>query len=583
MTSLAQLETPTFDTVRPKANGRWRELLPRFGIPSTVLDGKHHPCPGCGGKDRFRFDDLEGTGTFICSQGGKGDHAGDGLGLLIHAGKATSPAEALHMVAESLGADGPETRSVTLKTPHETRHEYTGPDGQLSLIVTRTDLGDGKKKFSQKTARGLSPSKDDQFEYVPYNLDEILNSSDAIIHIVEGEKCADMLTALGLVATCNAGGAGNWQVSLNQYFEGRDVVILPDNDEAGEAHFLDVADQLEDIAKTVKVCRLSDLPPKGDVVDWFKQGNVLSELVNEVSCAESVDNGLGITLAELLAAEYVVPEPVHKHIPAGITLFGGAAKAGKSTFCEWIAYEVAQEAPVIYLALEYAPPMAQDRFRWMAGPQLNMRLFTQDQAPRMGDGGEAWLDRILRKIKPRLVVIDTLARFKRQADHQSYEAETEAMAELSALFNKHAVSAVIIHHTRKGNQHDDPENRFERMLGSTALAAVPDSLIVLEANDGKSVLHTRGRMTPQSKKIFILNDNRFELDDSPGAILGGKADVQASILNLLKDGPATQKVIAEKLDLQTSHVRNYIKKLSNAGLVKKGPPVELITKGGNLF
>ena len=54
-------------------------------------------------------------------------------------------------------------------------------------------------------------------------------------------------------------------------------------------------------------------------------------------------------------------------------------------------------------------------------------------------------------------------------------------------------------------------------------------------------------------------------------------------MNLLKDGPATQKVIAEKLDLQTSHVSNYIKKLSNAGLVKKGPPVELITKGGNLF
>jgi len=29
--------------------------------------------PGCGGKDRFRFDDRNGTGSFICSQCGAGD------------------------------------------------------------------------------------------------------------------------------------------------------------------------------------------------------------------------------------------------------------------------------------------------------------------------------------------------------------------------------------------------------------------------------------------------------------------------------------------------------------------------------
>lgn len=60
------------------ARGRWRGILPAFGIPSTFLDGKQHPCPICGGKDRARFDDKEGRGTWYCNRCG----AGDGLKLV---------------------------------------------------------------------------------------------------------------------------------------------------------------------------------------------------------------------------------------------------------------------------------------------------------------------------------------------------------------------------------------------------------------------------------------------------------------------------------------------------------------------
>ena len=48
-------------------NGAWRQTLENYGchLPS----GRHHgPCPVCGGKDRFRFDDKEGWGTWFCSQ-----------------------------------------------------------------------------------------------------------------------------------------------------------------------------------------------------------------------------------------------------------------------------------------------------------------------------------------------------------------------------------------------------------------------------------------------------------------------------------------------------------------------------------
>jgi putative DNA primase/helicase len=49
-----------------------------LGIDHAYLKNKHGVCPVCGGKDRFRFDDKEGRGTFYCNQCG----AGDGVKLL---------------------------------------------------------------------------------------------------------------------------------------------------------------------------------------------------------------------------------------------------------------------------------------------------------------------------------------------------------------------------------------------------------------------------------------------------------------------------------------------------------------------
>lgn len=54
--------------IKDQCRGLWRSILPRFGVPESALSGRHGPCPTCGGKDRFRFDDILGNGTWICSQ-----------------------------------------------------------------------------------------------------------------------------------------------------------------------------------------------------------------------------------------------------------------------------------------------------------------------------------------------------------------------------------------------------------------------------------------------------------------------------------------------------------------------------------
>ena len=56
----------------------WPSVLAQLGIPESALRNKHGPCPACGGKDRFRFDNKNGRGTYYCN----GCGAGDGFQLL---------------------------------------------------------------------------------------------------------------------------------------------------------------------------------------------------------------------------------------------------------------------------------------------------------------------------------------------------------------------------------------------------------------------------------------------------------------------------------------------------------------------
>ncbi|ERK06937.1 DNA primase [Serratia fonticola AU-AP2C] len=75
------------------ATGQWPLLLPALGIHITA-GGRAQPCPVCGGKDRFRFDNQQGRGTWFCNQCG----GGDGLSLVEKA-LAVTTKEAASKVA----------------------------------------------------------------------------------------------------------------------------------------------------------------------------------------------------------------------------------------------------------------------------------------------------------------------------------------------------------------------------------------------------------------------------------------------------------------------------------------------------
>ncbi len=99
-----------------RARGRWREILPQLGIAPRFLVNKHGPCPLCGGKDRFRFDDRDGSGSYYCNQCGPGP----GL-MLLRKLRGWDHATACGEVDRIIGNSTPEPVAALGKSSREAR------------------------------------------------------------------------------------------------------------------------------------------------------------------------------------------------------------------------------------------------------------------------------------------------------------------------------------------------------------------------------------------------------------------------------------------------------------------------------
>jgi 5S rRNA maturation endonuclease (ribonuclease M5) len=105
-----------------------------------------------------------------------------------------------------------------------------------------------------------------------YRLPQLIESSDTVF-IVGGEKDADTLSALGLTATTNPCGEGNWKAEFNEHLKGRDVVILEDNDASGRKHGKVISESLKKVANSTKIVRFQELPEHGDVSDFLEKNS----------------------------------------------------------------------------------------------------------------------------------------------------------------------------------------------------------------------------------------------------------------------------------------------------------------------
>ena len=194
----------------------------------------------------------------------------------------------LHAICAALGltvadlfrldpAAAPRAKRQRAERREVATYDYRDEHGTILFQVVRYE----PKGFRQRRPDGKGGWlwNLDGVRRVLYRLPELLAAPpDLWTFIVEGEKDADRLASAGLIATTNPGGAGKWKVVDDMPLHGHGVCILRDNDNAGEAHRDDVARRLYGKAADVRILELPDLPPKGDVSDWFEAGHTVDEL-----------------------------------------------------------------------------------------------------------------------------------------------------------------------------------------------------------------------------------------------------------------------------------------------------------------
>ncbi|MGB2974288.1 MAG: VapE domain-containing protein, partial [Candidatus Competibacter sp.] len=184
-------------------------------------------------------------------------------------------------ILKVLGVNGTSRHSANLVATYR----YRDADGREVRQKVRFEPKDFR--IRHQDAAGQWVYKTGDGPAVLYRLPELKAAikEGKTVFVVEGEKDADKLAALGLAATTNIEGAAQpnqrakWRAEYTDQLAGAArVVLLPDNDAPGRAHMAHIAGQMAGRVADLRILELSGLPEKGDVSDWLKAGHAAEEL-----------------------------------------------------------------------------------------------------------------------------------------------------------------------------------------------------------------------------------------------------------------------------------------------------------------
>ena len=207
-------------------------------------------------------------------------------------------------------------------------------------------------RFHNKQFRQRHKLEDGTYSYhlenvrrVLYRLPEVLEAArnNEVIYLVEGEKDADALRAIGLKATTNPMGAGKWKEEYSQSLIGvQAVVIIQDKDDPGRRHAIKVRDELRLLDVSVIIVEAKEGKDASDHLDAGYEPGEFQPVVERVrrgivTAREMADNAaIHLTAREGSVAEYLIWDIMLGRLPLALRpgrpyLFGGYTGDGKST------------------------------------------------------------------------------------------------------------------------------------------------------------------------------------------------------------------------------------------------------------
>jgi len=181
-------------------------------------------------------------------------------------------------------------------------YEYTDENGELLFQALR--YGDGKgKTFRQRRPDGNHGWIWEVPEELRtlYNLPAITKADQVLI--VEGEKDVETARKLGFAATTNPLGATKWLPKYSKLLAGKNVIVVPDNDAAGDKHRKVVLQALCVCSSHPESIKVVQLPTGKDLTEWVEAGGSAAQLSEAINKAETFAYVDGETRKFIVAGE----------------------------------------------------------------------------------------------------------------------------------------------------------------------------------------------------------------------------------------------------------------------------------------
>ena len=291
----------------------------------------------------------------------------------------------------------------------------------------------------------------------------------------------------------------------------------------------------------------------------------------------------GYSATELVGMDF--PEAkyaVDGVLPEGLTILAGRPKTGKSWLGLGLSLAIAsggmalgkipvERGEVLNIALEDNPRRLQRRLQQVLGDEPAPEgLRFETSWPRADQGGigrlEMWLSH---HPATRLVVIDTLARFRPVVKDGGYSADYAAIAPLQEMAGRHQVSIVMVHHQRKLALTDN-DDWIDSVSGTLGLAGASDGLMCLFKVRGSRDAILKITHRDQDDKELGL---RFDAVYATWTLEGDASRLlltpeRTAIVDLLvRQGPLSPAGVATELHKNASTVRTLLQKMASSGQI----------------
>ncbi len=422
--------------------------------------------------------------------------------------------------------------------------------------------------------------------------------------IVEGEKDADNLVELGFAATISPMKAKKWWPEYNEVFKGKDVILVPNNEQESREHMAQAGAYLKDYAASLKWLDLPDLTNEGDVSDWLasfdgdKEG-AAERLAIMLENAKKYEPPKRKTIEDAVidARQFTTMElPPKRSIltpwltEQSIILVSGWRGVGKSWFALSLLnainrgepfgpWETTLSVPCLYMDSEMAAQDTKDRLGALKPvSKSNPALYIYSDAyanslglPRANLMSETWRDNMKNLLTTRGIkvwVIDNLASLTGGID-ENVKKEWDPINSWLLELRFAGISTIMLHHVGKtGNQR-----------GTSAREDNIDASIVLRrpfdytTEDGaRFILHfSKARVC--TRDLPMIKDMQFQLqEDEDGGLAWTwekiKKQTKVEAVRMLSEG-AKQEEIASILGISKGRVSQIKSEAIKDNLVSK--------------